>query len=495
MGTYFGIEIMASPRQQLRQSLHLHLSQGLALTPSLLQKIELLTLSNLELAELIRDELVENPILEDGAESDDPLQEINDAGVAKVDVEMPDRDSNDTPTDALDDIDYDYFFNEYLDAGVRQREYEEIDRPSFENFLVHPSSLYEHLNWQVSLSRKPDGIRDLALEIVGNLDPDGYFKLTLEEFCEVEVCTMEEAEEALHLVQQLEPVGVGARSLQECLMLQLEIMKGDLSLEKRLVQEYLLLIQAHKHKEVCVKLNCDPEDLARALTIIRVLNPKPGQTYNTTTAQYIIPEVTIAKVDNEFVAMLNDDGMPRLRFNRAYRDMIKGNNTTKATKEFLREKFRSAMDLFRSIDQRKKTIYRVCNCIIRRQRNFLEGGMEYLRPMMIKDVAYELGVHSSTISRVVTNKYVHTPQGVMELRKLFTLGIERVDGRTTSIVQVKHSIKEMIEREDVHKPYSDDQLSKMLTRRGIQITRRTVAKYREQMHIPGSRERKIGYQF
>lgn len=485
---------MSSRRQQIRQSLNVNLSQRLALTPSLLQKIELLTLSNLELAELIREEMVANPILEDGAETDDPVQEIADAGVAKADVELPEN-QQESPGDALEDIDYDYFFNDYLDSGPRQREYEESDRPSFENFLVHPPSLYDHLNWQLSLANEPERIRDLAYEIVGNLDPDGYLMLSLEEFCAAEECTMEEAETALRLVQSLDPTGVGARNLPECLLLQLRAMKGDLSLEEKIVQEFLPLIQAHKHKEICAKLNCDPEDLAGSLEIIRALNPKPGQRYNPSEAQYIVPEVTITKIDNEFVALLNDDGMPRLRLNPAYREMIKGNKTAGETKEFLKEKFRSAMDLLRSIDQRKQTIYRVCNCVIRRQREFLESGIEHLKPMLIKDVANELGVHSSTISRVVTNKYVHTPQGVMELRKFFTIGMEREDGREISIVQVKHRIKEMIDTEDSTKPYSDDQLSQMLTRQGIHITRRTVAKYREQMHIPGSRERKIGYQF
>jgi RNA polymerase sigma-54 factor len=488
---------MSSRRQQIRQSLNVNLSQRLALTPSLLQKIELLTLSNLELAEMIREELVANPILEDGAETEDQVQDqdIAEAGVSKTDIEIPENPTAETPIDALDDIDYDYFFNEYLDSGPRQQEFEESDRPSFENFLIHPPSLYDHLNWQLSLSTSPENTVDLAYEIVGNLDPDGYLKISLEEFCAAEECTQEEAEEALRLVQSLDPVGVGARDLQECLLLQLKAMKGDLSLEERIVREFLPLIQAHKHKEICAKLNCDPEDLAGSLEIIRSLNPKPGQRYNPAEAQYIVPEVTITKIDDEFVALLNDDGMPRLRLNPAYREMIRGGKTSGETKEFLREKLRSAMDLLRSIDQRKQTIYRVCSCIIRRQREFLESGIEYLKPMLIKDVASELGVHSSTISRVVTNKYIHTPQGVMELRKFFTIGVEREDGKEVSIVQVKHRIKEMIDSEDSSKPYSDDQLSQMLTRQGIHITRRTVAKYREQMHIAGSRERKIGYQY
>jgi len=233
----------------------------------------------------------------------------------------------------------------------------------------------------------------------------------------------------------------------------------------------------------------------KAVETIKRLIPKPGQKYNPQKVAYVQPEVTIAKVDGEFVIIQNDEGMPQLRLNSAYKELLKSNGVTGEAKTFLREKFRSAIDLLRSLSQRKQTIYRVCECIISRQREFLEQGPSALRPMLIKDVASELGVHSSTISRVVTNKYVDTPQGVMELRKFFTMGVENPDGEELSIVQVKLKIRKLIEGENKGKPYSDNQLGQLLRRDNVFITRRTVAKYREQMQIPGSRERKIGYLF
>ncbi|MBM3791002.1 MAG: RNA polymerase sigma-54 factor, partial [Acidobacteria bacterium] len=235
------------------------------------------------------------------------------------------------------------------------------------------------------------------------------------------------------------------------------------------------------------------EDVVAALETIKHLAPKPGQKHNRQKPHYVQPEVTIAKVGGEFVILQNDDGMPQLRLNPAYRELLKSNGVTGETRSFLKEKFRSAIDLLRSVSQRKQTIYKVCACIVNRQREFLEQGPIALHPMLIKDVASELGVHSSTISRVVTNKYVDTPQGIMELRKFFTMGVETPDGEEFSIVQVKLKIQKMIDFEDKKKPYSDNQLGQLLRRDNIFITRRTVAKYREQMQVPGSRERKMGY--
>lgn len=483
---------------RLSQTLQTTLSQKLTLTPSLLQKIELLTMSNLELCDLISQEMTSNPVLEDAKETDDRQEVIEAAGVdEKEDLSVAER-LDETPNkESLEDINYDDFFSDYMESEPRthEREADNEDRPTFESFLVKPISLAEHLNWQLSMTTVSDRIRDLAEKIIGNLNENGFLDEPWDEFCTSEECTHEEAEVALALVQGFDPIGVGARDVKECLLLQLSIVKRDVSLEKRLIEEFLPLIQTHKYKEICSKMSCDAEDLSAALDVIRSLNPSPGRKYGVADPIYVIPEVIIAKVENDYVVFMNDDGMPRLRLNSAYRAMIKGTMTTQETKEFLREKIRSAVDLIRNIDQRQQTLYRVCRCITQRQRDFLEYGTRGLKPMLIKDVAAELGVHSSTISRVVTNKYVDTPQGVMELRKFFTTGMEKEDGEEISTLNVKNKIKEMIEKEDAGKPYADDQLSRMLKTQGIQITRRTVAKYREQMRIPGSRERKINYKY
>jgi RNA polymerase sigma-54 factor len=481
-------------RPYLRQTLDLRLSQRLALTPSLLQKIELLQLNKLELQEMLNQELVENPILEEVPEQETPIEVSLGDGVSDEPA-APDNSRAEGEKDSFEEIDFRYFFDEYLDTGYKNREVEDSEKPSFEAFLTRAPSLEEHLNWQLGLSDAKPRIADIAQEIIGNLSEDGYLLISLEELCQVSNCTLEEAGAALSIVQAMDPVGVGARDLRECLSLQLESLRLKDSLEYRIVQEHLPLLESHKFKEIAARTGTSFEDVLQAVDGIKHLIPKPGQKYNNQKATYVQPEVTIAKVDDEFVILLNDEGMPQLRLNAGYRELLKSGGVSGETKTFLREKFRSAVDLLRSVNQRKQTIYKVCVCIVNRQRDFLENGPSHLHPMLIKDVANELGVHSSTISRVVTNKYVDTPQGVMELRKFFTMGVENPDGEELSIVQVKLKIKKLIEDENRSKPYSDNQLGQLLRRDNIFITRRTVAKYREQMQIPGSRERKIGYLF
>jgi RNA polymerase sigma-54 factor len=481
-------------RPFLRQTLDLRLSQRLALTPSLLQKIELLQLNKLELQDMLNQELMENPILEEVLEQEPPA-EMSLEDRPPEDRPAPENSEPDGVKDSFDEIDFRYFFDEYLDTGYKNREVEDSDKPSFETFLTRPPSLEEHLNWQLGLSDTKPKIAEIARQIIGNLNEDGYLIITLEELCSVANCTMEDATEALQVVQAMDPVGIGARDLRECLLLQLENLDLKESLANKIIEEHLQLLEGHKFKEIASRTGTAFEDVLRAVDCIKHLIPKPGQKYNRQKATYVQPEVTISKVDDEFVILMNDEGMPQLRLNAGYKELLRSNGVTGETKTFLREKFRSAVDLLRSVNQRKQTIYKVCVCIVNRQREFLENGPASLHPMLIKDVAAELGVHSSTISRVVTNKYVDTPQGVMELRKFFTMGVENPDGGELSIVQVKLRIRKLIEDENKSKPFSDNQIGQLLRRDNIFITRRTVAKYREQMQIPGSRERKIGYLF
>jgi RNA polymerase sigma-54 factor len=480
-------------RNFLRQSLDLRLSQRLALTPSLLQKIELLQLNKLELQEMLNQELVENPILEEVLEQEVPPDTSMDTDAIE---EFPQQEN--TPAegkDSFDEIDFRYFFDEYLDTGFKNRDVEDSEKPGFETFLTRPPSLEEHLDWQLGLSDVKPAIAEIARQIIGNINEDGYLLINLEDLCQVAHCTDEEAQEALAVVQAMDPIGIGARDLRECLMLQLRNLDLKESLAYKIVDEHLPLLENHKLKEIASRTESTFEEVVKAVDCIKHLIPKPGQKYNNQKATYVQPEVTITKVDDEFIILTNDEGMPQLRLNASYKDLLKTNGISSETKTFLRDKFRSAVDLLRSVSQRKQTIYKVCVCIVNRQKEFLESGPAFLRPMLIKDVAGELGVHSSTISRVVTNKYVDTPQGVMELRKFFTMGVENPVGEELSIVQVKLKLRKMIESENKSKPYSDNQLGQMLRRDNIFITRRTVAKYREQMQIAGSRERKIGYLF
>ncbi len=483
---------MNSRRHQLRQALDLRLSQRLALTPSLLQKIQLLQLNKLELTELLNQELVENPILEEVLEGENP-RDVSLEERRGEDENPLDETPSDGERDSFDEVDFRYLFDEYLDTGYKNREVEDPDKPSFETFLARSTSLVDHLMFQLGMAETEERIAAIAEQIIGNLNQDGYLVIDLEELCQLAQCSMDEAEEALALVQCFDPTGVAARNLSECLAIQLEALDMEGELSWRIVKDHLHLVEHHKYQEIATKTGATFAEVLGAVESIRQLIPKPGQKYNPERTTYVQPEVTIAKVDGEYVIIQNDDGMPQLRLNSAYKALLKSNGVTGETKSFLREKFRSAIDLLRSINQRKQTIYKVCACIVSRQREFLERGPAALRPMLIKDVASELGVHSSTISRVVNNKYVDTPQGVIELRKFFSIGIENPDGGEMSIVQVKLRIGEIIERENRQKPYSDNQIGQLLRRDNIMITRRTVAKYREQMQIAGSRERKIEY--
>jgi len=472
--------------------LDLRLSQRLALTPSLLQKLEVLQLNKLELQEMLNQELIENPILEEIPEPEIPRE------LLRANAGMPeDAFTQETPVsgerDSFKEIDFRYFFNEYLDTGYRNREVEDPDRPGFEMFLTQAPSLEGHLNWQLGLLDVKPEIARIAAEIIGNLDEDGYLSLSLEELSEVCGCCMAEAEEALRVVQDMDPIGVAARDLRECLLLQLANLGMKDSLAWKIIEKHSGLLEGRKFKEIASATGAAFEEVLHAVETIKGLIPKPGQKYSNQKTTYVQPEVAIMKVDDEFVILLNEEGMPQLRLNAGYRDMLKSGDISDETRDFLKEKFRSAADLLRSVSQRKQTIYKVCACIVSRQKEFLEKGPAYLKPMMIKDVAAELGLHSSTISRVVVNKYVDTPQGVMELRKFFTMGVENASGEDMSIVQVKLKIRKLIEEENKKKPYSDNQLGQLLRRDDVFINRRTVAKYREQMQIAGSHERKSGY--
>ena len=452
------------------------------MTPSLLQKIELLTLSRLELSEMLTQELMENPVLEETSENTDP--ETTEKIAEKEKTESEEKDE-------YEDFDFEYFFGEYLNPGPVHGEYESSEeRPSFDIFLVRPSSLIEHLNWQLDLSEVSEGLYNIAYFIIGNINEDGYLRVTIEEVVEALEVSIEDVEETLKVVQNFDPTGVGSRNLQECLRIQIRAAGLEGTLVDRLVGNYLPLLEARKLQEIAKALDCELEEIGRALDLIRGFSPKPGEKYSSKKPFYIQPDVYITKVGDDYEIVMNEDGLPKLKLNSAYRELLKKKDVSKDTKSFIKERFRSALELLKSVDQRKQTIYRVCKAIVARQHTFLEQGIMHLKPMLIKDIAEELGVHSSTISRVVTNKFAHTQQGVLELRKFFTVGVESSNGENISIVQVKETIRRIIGKENPQLPLPDEHICRMLCEQGVQITRRTVAKYRDQMKIPGSRERK-----
>lgn len=523
----------------LEPKLNLKVAQRQILTPGLMQMVSVLALNKLELKEMIDAEMVENPVLEEIDESVPMLDQV--AGREER-LERPAEEAAAQSKDVFNEIDFGSYFQEYLDPGYRtQPEYEESEKPSFENFLSQPTTLSDHLAWQLgslSLDRK---LYDAADFVVGNLDEDGYLTASEEELAAAfrvapsqptpgnghmpdEAASLDLIRRAVEVVQRLDPAGVGAHDLRHCLALQIaaqqnefnEIYGGpldatdvdahgsfrdeaDARIEERrrameiaavIVDRHLALLQKRDIKDLARAAQVRPEEAHAAVEFIRTLDPRPGRMYNREQARLIEPDVYFVKRGGEWVVSMNEEDMPSLRLSRRYRNMLIAQNTDKEVKEYVKERFRSAMQLMRNIAQRKSTILRTCEVIVRRQQEFLDKGVEALRPMMIKEVAEEIGVHPSTVSRAVANKYAHTPQGVLELRFFFSEGANGPEGADTPLLVLKRKVRKLIEEEDPKKPLTDDQLAAMLQAQGIQLTRRTVAKYREDLNIPSTHQRR-----
>ena len=513
----------------------------MVLTPQLRQRIEMLQMTSIELRELIQEELVANPILEE-VQSDDEIRELaekildqNADGTerefekepgAETNVEKPndaepveaalpevpsenghpseipedtksaiEEGAKDEPADAsadsFDEIDLGREFQDYLDPGYKTQEFEyKEDVPSFEQFLSSSETLTDHLEWQLGLQNIADRVEEAGICVIGNLDEYGRLNATNEEIAAICGHSDEVVEEARQVVMRLDPVGCAVRDVKECLLVQLEVGGEKESLAADLVENHFENLQPHRLQRLSKATGIDLETLDREIGKIRVLNPYPGKEYSTEKPIYVSPEVYIEKVEGDYVIYFSDNGSPRLRISSTYQQLLGKDETNRETKTFIKEKVRSAVDLLRNIEHRRQTIYRVVECIVKRQRAFLDYGVEHIKPMMLKDVAEDIGMHLSTVSRVVNRKYAHTPQGVIELRRFFSEGMLNEDGEEVSTRILKLKIKKMIEDEDSRKPLTDDKLSKLLGSDGVKISRRTVAKYRDQMNIPGSRERK-----
>jgi RNA polymerase sigma-54 factor len=510
------------------------LQQKMILTPQLRQRIEMLQMTAMELQDLIEQEMVANPILEEvqpgeeiGEISENILDQNSDGrdegldngsaeknGDAEAssfddyepvkaempsengsDLELSSEDSGDVSdndnSDAFEEIDYGREFQEYLDPGYKTQEIEyKEDAPSFEQFLTSKPSLSDHLEWQLSMVNLTAAMERAAISVIGNLDEDGRLTTDVDTIASLASCSLDRAEEARKLVMNLEPVGCGAKDVRECLLVQLEAVGEGESLAATLVRDHLEDLQPHRLQHLSKATGIDVHVLDEEINKIRVLDPYPGRRYSSEEAIFVAPEVYIEKLEDEYVIYFADDGSPRLRISSSLQQMLSQEETTRETKDFIKEKMRSAVDLLRNIEHRRQTIYRVVECIVRRQTDFLDKGVEHIKPMMLKDVAEDIGMHLSTISRVVNRKYAHTPQGVIELRRFFSEGMMNEEGEEVSTRILKLRIKKMIEEEDTKKPFTDDQIAKILGKEGVKLSRRTVAKYRDQMNIPGSRERK-----
>jgi len=594
----------------LQHKLSLKVSQKQILTPGLVQMVSVLALNKLELADMINAELTENPVLEELDNSVPLLDEVS------AREEQKERDSSiaaqeqtaatTQEKDPFEEIDFGSFFSEYLDPGMRTPiEMEDSEKPSFENFLSKPSTLTDHLMWQLGSLHVNEDVYRAAELVIGNLNEEGYLIATDDELlglaedemtgparpvaevmavpatapettesltalpvsqpspedahletANASVAVAEEElspaaaelsadlqpelnaeapeqsagpeiprptlvpprsaparvpfsrdalREAIDLVKQMDPIGVGARDLRECLLAQLHDLKrvrkngnGTHVAELEAVDDALVLVDQHLHalqnkhyKEVAKVMGRPVEAVMVAMDFIRTLDPRPGLRYNKVETRLIEPDVAFIKQGDEYLVLMNDEEVPQLRLNSSYRRLLSRDVAEKDVRNYVKERYKSAIQLIKNIEQRKQTILRVCYSILDRQRDFLDHGIDRLKPMMIKEVAEEIGVHPSTVSRAVANKYAHTPQGVFELRYFFSESVNGPEGSSTSLLILKRRVKKLIEEEDPARPLTDEQITRILQSQGIQVTRRTVAKYREDMRIPSTHQRRI----
>ena len=521
---------MLSPRLQLK------VAQKQILTPGLVQMVTVLQLNRLELKDMITAEIAENPVLEELAEGGEELtpeevqafleaervsepadeailQAVNGAASPELDGEVPEAVAEPfvadglpapapeeaaapepevkTEKDPFEEIDFGSFFDDYLDPGYKSPSSETVEKPSFETFLSSPVTLADHLQSQLAVLVMPEGVRDAAINVIGNLDENGYLSAPVEEIAETGQHTIEEVLEGLRIVQTLDPAGVGARDLRECLLLQLESRNGKGGVAWQIVANHLKFVETRQMKEL-VKVLCRPmEHIQIAIDVIKHLDPRPALRYSGPGARQIEPDVYIFKEGDDYLIQLNDDDIPQLRLNAQYKRMLdRDQEPSKEVRNYVKERYASAIQLMKNIEQRKQTILKVCQSIVRRQLNFLEHGIDTLKPMMIKEVAEEIGVHPSTVSRAVASKYAHTPQGVFELRYFFSEAVQGTAGSATPLLILKRRVKKMIEEEDTKHPLTDEQITARLKAEGIDVTRRTVAKYREDMKIPSTHQRR-----
>lgn len=481
------------------------LGQSLLMTPQLQQAIKLLQLGRLEYLEAIQHELLENPVLEElREESAAKSSTVNEDNGGEADSNAADQSSttsdsreqqeapattkekeNDSPVDWED---YLASFQDARGASVPKGTYDFSDRPSLEATITNATSLKEHILEQVRFQEVTDQDKRILVEIIGNLDKDGFLCSTYEELAETCSCEIKDIEQAIDIVKSLEPAGIAARNLAECLMMQLEAQGKTNSLEARVVSQHLDLLEKRKYDLIAKAEKVSVEDVYNAVMSLRTLDPRPGSIYSEDTTRYIVPDIYVYKDKNEYVISLNEDGLPKLRVSPYYLDLLK-NGMPDGSRSYLNERLKAASWLIKSIHQRQQTIFKVTESIVKFQRAFLDDGIHCLKPLVLKDVADDIGMHESTVSRVTTNKYVHTPQGVFELKYFFTTGIPSGTGEVSSSA-IKERIRQIIAQEPAENPISDQKIVDLLKEENVKIARRTVAKYREGLGILSSSKRK-----
>ena len=474
---------------ELKQSLKL--TQQLIMTPQLQQAIKLLQLSRMELVDMVNQEMEENPLLEEG-EADDCLD--SEAAPEIDEIKGIDRTGEITGEgDGKEDFDWDSYLEDYGSTGGTYN-WEDIGAPSWDNTLTKTTSLTDHLMWQLNLSYLSDSEKQVGNQIIGNLDVNGYLAASLDGISEREAVDISFVEQVLKKIQGFDPPGIAARDLKECLLIQADLLGVSNPLIEVIIKEHLHDLETKNYANIAKKLKVQFSDVLQAVPVISNMNPKPGLPYNEERSQYIIPDVFVFKMGDDYSIALNDDGLPRLRISNFYREILGGineNSGANSCKTYIKEKLQSATWLIKSIQQRQKTIYGVTESIVKFQKEFFEKGIDYLKPLVLRDVADDIEMHESTISRVTTNKYMHSPRGIFELKYFFNSSINRTSGDPVASESVKEKIKKVISEEDQIKPYSDSRIVEIMKSEGISIARRTVAKYREMTGIlPSSKRRK-----
>jgi RNA polymerase sigma-54 factor len=482
---------------ELKQQLKL--SQSLVMTPQLQQAIKLLQLSQLELVASVQQELEQNPVLEELTEGEEEPLRDNVAEAASetaaeqtTELEAPaQEDATAAAADKLADIDWQSYAEAYPQTSYGGSGGNDEERPSFEATATKRETLAEHLEWQLQLSLMEPEAQLAARYVIGNLDENGYLQASAEDVARQSGAPLARVEEMIRRIQRLDPPGVAARDLRECLQLQLDALKLKDPLVRKLVAEHLDQLQKREWKSLARDTGASMEELAAAAHVIGNLEPRPGRAFGGEDPIYIVPDIYVHKIGDDYHVVLNEDGLPKLKLNALYRDVLaKSREVSKDTREYVQERVRSAIWLIKSIHQRQRTIYKVMESIVRFQREFFERGIAHLKPLNLRDVADDIGMHESTVSRVTTNKYCHTPQGIFELKYFFNSSINRVDGDAIASESVKERIRKLIASEDARNPLSDQRIAEILKGTNIDIARRTVTKYREAMNILSSTQRR-----
>ncbi len=478
---------------ELKQSMKL--SQQLRMTPQLQQAIKLLQLSRLELETTITKELEENPILEEVVDTDSTE---DDAGLKETEnLDMAEQTEAEPISQDPQKEEGTFEWENYVEDNFKQsnatssmRNNEEVQ--NYENMITRHDTLQEYLIWQMKMSGFSEEEERVAAKIIGNIEDDGYLKLPLREACPgEEELTDEDLESILGLVQELDPPGVGARTLEECLLVQAKVLGEDTNDVVNIIKCHMKDLEKKNFEGIAKVIGKPLQEVIEICKIVFDMEPKPGRSFAPTETQYVTPDVYVYKVADEYVVSLNEDGLPRLRISNFYKNVLQGKGSSSVTKEYIQEKLRSAVWLIKSIHQRQRTIYKVSESIVRHQKDFFDKGLEFLKPMILRDIASDIGMHESTVSRVTTAKYIHTPRGIFELKYFFNSGINKTDGDSLASESVKEKIREIVSKEDVKNPYSDQKIVELLNAQaGIDIARRTVAKYRDILGILPSSKRK-----